>query len=286
MKNKKVLIIGTIIIGILVVLTFITNYIDKGRVSTGYEPKFTIKIATEGGNKITYWGLGYKVVRYPSVSINEPFKNSLGTKMGSWFMNYKLSEYENIDVELLMEDKTIQVSKTRDIEFIIGLLKDSKYINEVCDGINSHKIVLNNEIYYIKDGCGEIQKGRKQAKISKEDLNKFLKIIDDYNKNNDENDEKEAEIIDIINTSFKTYYKMSDGTWQWNGNSYKYKLEVTGRVPNAVIDSTYVYLSNIDNIPFERAYKASGISSSTADYYSVEEAVMVDFFYTGDKVNN
>jgi len=286
MKNKKVFIIGTIIIGILLVLTFITNYIDKGRVSTGHEPKFTIKIATEGGNKITYWGLGYKVVRYPSVSINEPFKNSLGTKMGSWFMNYKLSEYENIDVELLMEDKTIQVSKTRDIEFIIGLLKDSKYINEVCDGINSHKIILNNEIYYIKDGCGEIQKGRKQAKISKEDLNKFLKIIDDYNENNEETNEKEAQVIDTINTSFKTYYKMSDGTWQWNGNSYKYKLEVTGRVPNAVIDSTYVYLSNIDNIPFERAYKASGISSSTADYYSVEEAVMVDFFYTGDKINN
>ena len=286
MKNKKVFIIGTIIIGILLVLTFITNYIDKGRVSTGHEPKFTIKIATDGGNKITYWGLGYKVVRYPGVSINEPFKNSLGTKMGSWFMNYKLSEYESIDVEVLAEGKTIQVSKTRDIEFIIGLLKDSRYINEVCDGINSHKIILDNEIYYIKDGCGEIQKGRKQAKISKEDLNKFLKIIDDYNKNNDETDEKEAEIIDTINTSFATYYKMSDGTWKCNGNSYKYKLEVTGRVPNAVIDSTYVYLSNIDNIPFERAYKASGFSSSTADYYSVEEAVMVDFFYTGDKVNN
>ena len=286
MKNKKVFIIGTIIIGILLVLTFITNYIDKGRVSTGHEPKFTIKIATDGGNKITYWGLGYKVVRYPGVSINEPFKNSLGTKMGSWFMNYKLSEYESIDVEVLAEGKTIQVSKTRDIEFIIGLLKDSKYINEVCDGINSHKIILDNEIYYIKDGCGEIQKGRKQAKISKEDLNKFLKIIDDYNKNNDETDEKEAEIIDTINTSFATYYKMSDGTWQWNGNSYKYKLEVTGRVPNAVIDSTYVYLSNIEDIPFERAYKAAGLSSSTADYYPVEEAVFIDFFYTGNKVNN
>lgn len=71
-----------------------------------------------------------------------------------------------------------------------------------------------------------------------------------------------------------------------NGNSYKYKLEVTGRVPNAVIDSTYVYLSNIDEIPFERAYKESGFSSSTADYFSVEEAVWIDFFYTGDKVNN
>ena len=245
MEKRKIIIIGIISI-ILITVGLVTSYIDSARVRNSIEPKFTIKIATDGGNKITYWGLGYKVIRYPGVSINEPFKNSLGTKMGSWFMNYKLSEYESIEVELLMEGKTIQVSRTRDIEFIIRLLEDSKYTNEVCDGINSHKILLDNEIYYIKDGCGEIQKGRKQAKISKEDLNKFLKIIDDYNENNHETDETEAQVI----------------------------------------DSTYVYLSNIDNMPFERAYKASGISSSTADYYSVEEAVFVDFFYTGNKVNN
>ena len=180
MKNKKVLIIGIMIFIVLAILSFVANYVDKGRLSTGHEPKFTIKITTDGGNKVTYWGLGYKVVRYPSVSPNEPFKNSLGTKMGSWFMKYELSNYESINVELLTEGKTIAVSRTRDIEFIIGLLKDSKYINEVCDGINSHKIVLNNEIYYIKDGCGEIQKGRKQAKISQEDLESFLKILDYY----------------------------------------------------------------------------------------------------------
>ena len=41
---------------------------------------------------------------------------------------------------------------------------------------------------------------------------------------------------------------MSDGTWQLNGISYKYRLEIIGRMPNAVKDSTYVYLSNIENI--------------------------------------
>ena len=106
MKNKKVWIISIVIITILIVLGFIANYVDKGRVSTGHEPKFTIKITTDGGNKITYWGLGYKIVRYSSVSPNEPFKNSLGTKMGSWFMKYELSKYESIDVELLTEGKT------------------------------------------------------------------------------------------------------------------------------------------------------------------------------------
>ena len=66
------------------------------------------------------------------------------------------------------------------MRFIIGLLKDSKYINEPCDGINSHKIVLDNETYYIKDGCSEIQKGRKQAKISDPDFERFMKIVEDY----------------------------------------------------------------------------------------------------------
>lgn len=176
MKKKNLIVIGIISI-FLVVAGLITSYIDSARVRNSIEPKFAIKITTDGGNKVTYWGLGYKVVRYPSVSPNEPYKNSLGVKMGNWLMNYKLSEYENIDIELLTENKTVQVSKIKDIEFIIGLLEDSKYIDEVCNGINSHKIVLDGEIYYIKDGCSEIQKGRKQAKISKEDLNKFLKII-------------------------------------------------------------------------------------------------------------
>ena len=285
-KKSLIIILIAVLVLILITLGIVTKYIDGGRVATNNEPKYCIKVVGCNGDKVTYWGLGYKVVRYPSVSPNEPYKNNLGVKYGSWFMRYELSNYENIDIELLMDGKTIQVSRTRDIEFIIRLLEDSKYINEVCDGINSHKIVLDNEIYYIKDGCGEIQKGRKQAKISQEDLNKFLKIIDDYNETGEETDEKEAEIIETINTSFTTYHKMSDGTWQCNGNSYKYKLEVTGRMPNAVIDSTYVYLSNIEDIPFERAYKAAGFSSSTADYYSVEEAVFMEFFCTGNKVNN
>lgn len=181
MKKKFII---AVFIMILLLTGLVTSYIDSARVRNSVEPKYTLKIISDGGNKITYWGLGYKVIRYPAVSPNESYKSSLGVKFGSWFMKYELSNYDSIDVELLMDGKIIKVSKTRDIEFIIGLLEDSKYINELCKGINSHKIVLDNETYYIKDGCSEIQKGRKQAKISKEDLNKFLKIIDDYNETN------------------------------------------------------------------------------------------------------
>jgi len=180
---KKKFIIAVFMI-ILVVAGLVTSYIDSARVRNGVEPKYAIKIASYDGNKITYWGLGYKVIRYPAVSPKESFKSSLGVKFGSWFMNYKLSNYEGIDIELFMEGKTVQVSRTRDIEFIINLLENSKYINEPCDGINTHKIKIGDEIYYLKESCLEIQKGRKQAKISDEDLVHLLKIIDDYNQTN------------------------------------------------------------------------------------------------------
>ena len=57
--------------------------------------------------------------------------------------------------------------------------------------------------------------------------------------------------------------------------TYKYRLEVTGRLNNAVEDTTYVILSNIENITFEQAWKASGLSSNIEDYFKIEDAVFV-----------
>lgn len=182
-KPKIILIIVAVIIVLLIPIGLVTSYIDIARVRNSIEPKYTIKIVTDGGNKVTYWGFGYKVVRYPAVSPKEKFKSSLGVKFGSWFMNYKLSEYDNIEIELLDEGKIIKVSRTRDIEFIVSLLRDSKYINELCEGINTHKIKVGNNIYYLKESCKEIQKGKKQAEISDKDLKKLIEIINYYEDN-------------------------------------------------------------------------------------------------------
>ena len=89
MKKKVLIIIGIIVI-FLVAIGLVTSYIDSARVRNAVEPKYTLKIVTDGGNKVTYWGLGYKVIRYPAVSPNEPYKNNLGVKYGSWFMKYDL----------------------------------------------------------------------------------------------------------------------------------------------------------------------------------------------------
>lgn len=77
-------------------------------------------------------------------------------------------------------------------------------------------------------------------------------------------------------TSIK-YYEMSDGTWKTDEYTYKYKLEITGRNSIAVKDTTYVILSNTDDITFEQAWKASGFSSNMDDYFEEENAKIVAF---------
>ena len=85
------------------------------------------------------------------------------------------------------------------------------------------------------------------------------------------------EPVNTIEGNLKTYYEMSDGTWQFDGYTYKYRLEIRGRGHNAIADSTFVYLSNIENITFEQALKAAGLSSNIHDYFDPEDAVCVEW---------
>ena len=48
-----------------------------------------------------------------------------------------------------------------------------------------------------------------------------------------------------------TYYEMEDGTWRCNGASFRYRLELDGRMPNAESDSHYVVLTNDEGLPFD-----------------------------------
>ena len=82
--------------------------------------------------------------------------------------------------------------------------------------------------------------------------------------------------IQTVKSDFKTYYELNDGTWECDGHSYKYRLEISGTMPNAAASSTFVYLSNLETISFEQAWKAAGFSSNTADYFAPEDAVLVE----------
>ena len=87
---------------------------------------------------------------------------------------------------------------------------------------------------------------------------------------------KTGNVKNTVKGNMNTYYEMSDGLWMCDGRTYKYRLEISGRMPNAAADTTFVYLSNIEEIPFEKAYKAAGVSSNTEDYFQPEEAVLVE----------
>ena len=190
MKKKIGISIGIFVI-ILIVVGIITNYSDSSRITTRHEPKYCIKVVGNDGSKVTYWGLGYKVIRYIGVSPNEPYENSIGIKMGSWFMKYELPKADIIEIEY--EGQTVTVNDIKDIGIIENILLNSKYNGEICNGINTHKIILNNDVYYIKESCKEIQKGNKQAKITDEDLNTIKGIID--NKINDEQNNIKSNLI-------------------------------------------------------------------------------------------
>lgn len=85
------------------------------------------------------------------------------------------------------------------------------------------------------------------------------------------------ERVKTIESDLKTYYEMSDGTWECEGYTYKYRLEIRGRMPDASADSTFVYLSNQESITFEQAYLAAGLSSDMDDYFALEDAVLVEW---------
>lgn len=90
-------------------------------------------------------------------------------------------------------------------------------------------------------------------------------------------EETSPEVMETVTTELAVYEEMSDGTWQCEGRTYQHRLEISGRMPNAAVDSTFVYLSNLEEITFDQAWRAAGLSSNTADYFSADEAVLVDW---------
>ena len=162
MKSKIAKII-CIIITIFVILGLITSYIDSARVRNAVEPKYTIKIINDNGSKITYWGLGYKIIRYPSVGPNEPYKNNRGVKYGNWFMKYepkaettldKLNEINNQIIKYFTENHANEYDNfsynyiDEENNFVVvGLLDNSKEKQE-----EFKKLVIDSNLIKFEKG--------------------------------------------------------------------------------------------------------------------------------------
>ena len=84
--------------------------------------------------------------------------------------------------------------------------------------------------------------------------------------------------VNIQNGEFvitKMHYLNTEQKWWADGYTYKYRLEITGRMNNAVKNSTYIVLSNTKDITFEQAWKADGYSSLSTDYFDPKTAGIV-----------
>ena len=140
-------------------------------------------------------------------------------------------------------------------------------------------MISGHNVIQTKDG--------KLFKITDEmDINRHIKydILLDFLES-EENSKKDVTVVKTYNITEEydpqklsilvKHYEMSDGTWEAINRSYKYRLEITGRMPNAVKDSTFVFLSNIEDIPFQKAMMASGLSSNLEDYFDLDEAIFV-----------
>ena len=71
-----------------------------------------------------------------------------------------------------------------------------------------------------------------------------------------------------------THYKSED-VWVADRYLYRYRLEITGRMHNAAKNSTYIVLSNTEDIIFDMAWKAAGYSSNSEDYFDPQVAMIV-----------
>jgi len=127
-------------------------------------------------------------------------------------------------------------------------------------------------IMMLLTGCGKGQSESKEnilsesisVEVSSETVSKGEKSVEPSTESDIEEE-----------TPLHAYRQSDDGTWECDGYVYKYRLEITGRVPNSAYDTTYVFLSNIEDISFDRAWKAAGYSSNSNDYFSSEDAVCV-----------
>ena len=177
-KGIKVLLI---ILGVIITLGLIFFVVDYNRIQKEEKPLFCINYATanDGGTN-EYLGLGYKVINFNRVNGYDEMK------IGSWLMKYEDFEKEynnyiddtNITIKGYINLPNITI-EGEDALILKQILSDFVYDGELCNGIYSYEIIINDEEHYmVKRDCKAIEKGDKQADITEEQLNSIEEIIE------------------------------------------------------------------------------------------------------------
>ncbi len=204
-KGIKVLLI---ILGVIIVLGLVFFAIDYNRVQKQEKPIFCIQnpagVIRDGGT-VEYFGLGYKVIDFNRLDGYDEIK------IGSWSMKYEDFENEFNDyvdnakvvVEGYNNIQTITITG-EDATMIKQLLNEFTYNDELCDGIYSYEIIINDEEHYmVKRDCKAIEKGDKQANITDEELKEIEEII--------ENNIDEPKLLEEVPQQYPMQQAIKDG---------------------------------------------------------------------------
>ena len=228
---KKGIKIFLIIIGFIIIFGLIFFAVDYNRVKNQEKPIFCIQhpagVIMDGGT-IEYFGLGYKVIDFNMLNGYDEIK------IGSWFMKYEdfENEYNNYvsNTQVIVNNYNNMPSITitgEDALIIKQVLNDFKYDKEVCDGIYSYEIIINDEEHYmVKQDCKAIEKGDKQADITEEELKSIEDII--------EKNINEHELIENVPVEYPIDQAIKDGCVVISNNAVFNK----GRLDDFIINTS------------------------------------------------
>ena len=156
MKKKICIGIGIILI-ILIVAGIITNYEDSGRVTTGHEPKYCIKVVSYDGSKVNYWGLGYKVIDFHTIAGFDDIK------IGTWFM-----DYNDFNEEMKVYEEKYEEELNKNKEYVINLFELKEISSITIDTLAQYD---NKKEFKDKESIEEIYEVFADKKTNVESVN-------------------------------------------------------------------------------------------------------------------
>lgn len=299
MKMKKGIKVALIILGVFIILGLIFFAVDYNRVKNGENPIFCINTATanDGGTK-EYLGLGYKVIDFNRLDGYDE------VKIGTWSMQYEDFENEynnnvsNINVIVNGYDNIPSITITgEDALTIKQILNEFTYNGELCDGIYSYEIIINDEEHYkVKRDCMAIERENKQTEITKIVLESIENII--------ENNIDEKKQLEEIPQDYPMNQAIKDGCVVISYNAIYNKGILDSFITNTKADnenrkSDFIrfvqYTIEGDAIITDLEYKA-GLgyiltTDNTRDAFGADTKVIINNdipskFYTIDLVEN
>jgi len=198
-------------------------------------------------------------IPYAPVQYEEPVSNMFRTAMDGSVLPVDISEEEQ--------------------EEIVSILNNGAWIYEAPKCEPDYSFETKDEKIYYHSECGTFDDSGNMrclilSETEKEKVNRLLKadvhVVKIYETKTSEEEPQNNKL-----KIFVKHYEMSDGTWKTENHTYQYRLEKTGRVHNAASDTTFVFLSNLENITFEQMWKAAGFSSNLNDYFDADVAKFV-----------